>query len=304
MSALFGNLLIWKLANWQVAADKLEELMATRPLHPCGNSDMQSLGWVPTKGPTFPLVHVCQQQLLITLGTENKLLPGSYLDSIVKARATEIEAQQGYKVGRREMKDLKELVTQELLPRAFVIPGRTVAWIDPVNGWFVVNATSDSAGDEILSALRAVLDVDALVLTQVKTEMSPKTAMTAWLAGKEAPAGFTIDRDCELSGQGDGKEAIRYVNNALDGEEIQDHIAAGKMVTKLAMTWNDRVSFVLTESMQIKRVKVLDVVKEANTNEDAFDGDFAMMAGEYAGLIGAVVAALGGLVEEKEEAAV
>lgn len=300
MSPLFKNLLLLKIAHWNVAADKLEEALSAHPLQECGSSAEQSMGWVPPKGKENPMVHVCQEQMLITQGMEKKLLPGTVVEAFTKARVEEIENAQGYKVGRKEKKDIKEAVTQELLPRAFVLPGQTAAWVDPVNGWFVVNTSSDAKADELLEGLRKVLDTDAFVLARVKTAMSPSQAMTDWLAGGEVPEGFTVDRDCELNGRGDEKETIRYANHSLDDEVIQGYIAEGKAVSKLAMTWNSRISFVLTDSLQIKKVEMLDVVKEgAGECDDLFDGDFALMTGEYAGLIGAIVSALGGLVEDK-----
>jgi recombination associated protein RdgC len=47
---------------------------------------------------------------------------------------------------------LKEQVTDELLPRAFSVVRSTWVWIDPVNGWLLVDAGSPSA-EEVLKLL-------------------------------------------------------------------------------------------------------------------------------------------------------
>jgi recombination associated protein RdgC len=65
------------------------------------------------------------------------------------------------------------------------------------------------------------------------------------------------------------------------------------------MTWNDRVSFVLTDKLHIKRLAFLDVLKEqaeqsGATAEEQFDGDFALMTGELAHLFTDLLVALGG----------
>jgi recombination associated protein RdgC len=65
------------------------------------------------------------------------------------------------------------------------------------------------------------------------------------------------------------------------------------------MTWNDRVSFVLTENLAVKRVAPLDVIKEQadgtlHDEAERFDADFALMAGELAGLLRDLTDALGG----------
>jgi len=233
---------------------------------------------------------------LIALGAEQKLLPGSIVTQFANERAAEIEEQQGYKLGRKQMRDLKEQITDELLPRAFVRRRTTFAWIDPKHGWLVVDAATPLKAEELLERLNKTLDdLPARIL---HTELSPAAAMTEWLLTSEAPTGFSIDRDLELRAEDEGKSTVRYVRHALEGEEIQQHIAAGKTATRLAMTWNERVSFVLSEQLQIKRVAFLDILKEeteqGDTADEQFDIDFTLMTGELAKLLDDVVAALGG----------
>jgi recombination associated protein RdgC len=129
--------------------------------------------------------------------------------------------------------------------------------------------------------------------------------MTDWVAAGEAPAGFTIDQDLELRAVEEGKATVRYVRHNLEGKEIQDHIAAGKVATRLGMTWNDRVSFVLDEEFQIKRLAFLDILKEqseaqAEAADEQFDIDFALMSGELARLLADLVDALGGEKSQQE----
>jgi recombination associated protein RdgC len=70
------------------------------------------------------------------------------------------------------------------------------------------------------------------------------------------------------------------------------------------MTWADRISFVLTESLTIKRVAPLDVIKEsadvtAQNDDERFDSDVMLMTGELSKMLGDLVAALGGEIEKK-----
>ena len=55
---------------------------------------------------------------------------------------------------------------------------------------------------------------------------------------------------------------MRYARHTLDIDEVAEHIQQGKLPTQLAMTWNGRVSFVLTEALALKKIKLLDVVLE------------------------------------------
>jgi recombination associated protein RdgC len=292
----FKNLSVYRLpANWTLDLVKLEEQLAHQALQPCGNQDKESQGWVSPRGDDR-LLHVLNHQVLIALGVEQKLLPGSIVTQFAKDRAAELEETQGYKLGRKQMRELKEQITDELLPRAFVRRRMTWAWIDPVNGWLVVDAATPLKAEELLERLNKTLD--DLPARTLHTELSPSTAMTEWLLAGEAPAGFTIDRDLELCAADDSKATVRYVRHALEGEEIHQHIAAGKTATKLALTWNDRISFVLSEQLQIKRLAFLDILKEnteqGDNADEQFDIDFALMTGEVAKLLVDVVEALGG----------
>ena len=68
-----------------------------------------------------------------------------------------------------------------------------------------------------------------------------------------------------------------------------------KLPSKLAMTWDDRVSFVLTEGLQIKNITLLDAVMDGNSKDDSgFDTDVAIATGELSRLLPDLIEALGG----------
>ena len=292
----FKNIFIFCTAtDSTITADTLNEKLALKPLLPCSGLDKQRRGWVPCH--SDKLVHSANKQILFALGLEQKLLPATIVNRFAKERVADIEAQQGYKVGRKEMKELKEAITEELLPRAFALQRTTYAWLDPVNGYLIIDAASSAKTEELLELMNKTLD--DLPFKPLHTAISPVAAMTDWLAGNNAPAGFTIDRELELRATGESKATIRYANHELEGEEILKHIAAGKRVTRLGLTWNDRISFVLTEQMQIKRLEFLDIIKEESTTladdaDEMFELDFTLMTGELAKMLADLTAALGG----------
>ncbi len=293
----FKNLQIYRLpATWGITADRLAEQLSRHPFQPCSSLDMQSRGWISPRD-DGSLVFSLNRQMLIGLGVEQKLLPASVVNQFAKDRVAEIEEQQGYRPGRKQVREIKERITEELLPRAFGRRRTTFAWIDPVNGWLVLDAANAAKAEEVLELLRK--SVDDLPLSLVRTQRSPVSAMTEWLASGDAPSGFTIDRDCELRATGEEQATVRYARHALDAEEIRRHIAAGKQATRLALTWNDRISFVLTEQLEVKRLAFLDLIKEeaesqAETADEQFDADFALMTGELARFLPDLLSALGG----------
>ncbi len=231
----------------------------------------------------------------MALGVEQKLLPASVIKQVANDRAKEIEESTGRRVGRKEMRDLRESTAVELLPRAFICRRTTFGWIDPVNGWLIIDAAAPAKAEEFLELLRK--SVDSLPATLLKVMQSPSAAMTGWVAEGEAPGGFTLDQDLELRSA--ENSAVRYVKHTLEGQEIRQHIADGKVVTQLALTWGDKISFLLNEKMQIKRLSFLDILKEqadgqAENEDERFDIDFTLMTGEVAHLLDDLVGALGG----------
>jgi recombination associated protein RdgC len=292
----FKNLQIYRLpAPWAFTPEQLEAALQPQGFVPASSNELLRQGWDSPRG-NGSLVHVVNKQMLLLLGSEKKLLPGSVINQVAKAKAAEMEEQQGFPPGKKAMRELKERVADELLPRAFSIRSNVWVWIDPVNGWLVVDAASPSKADDVIKLLLKA--VDKMPLESLRIQRSPVAVMTGWLEADEAPYGFTIDQDTELRATGESKAAVRYVKHTLEPDDIRRHIAAGKQCTRLAMTWNDRISFVLTETLAIKGVKPLDVIKEGETvthsDDERFDNDMVLMTGELSKLMADVVEALGG----------
>jgi recombination associated protein RdgC len=300
----FKNLQVFRLpAPYKLDTEQLNSQLATQAFSQCPSNEMQSEGWASPRE-NEQLVHSVNQQVLLLLSTEKKLLPTTIINQVAKAKAAELEEQQGFAPGRKAMKDLKERVIDELLPRAFGIKRNTWVWIDPVNGWLVIDTSSPGKADDVIKLL---LKCTKLPLESLRVKLSPQTAMTDWLLGNEAPKGFTIDQDTELRSHTEDKATVRYVNHTLDADDVQRHIASGKLCTKLALTWNDKVSFVLTETLALKRIKALDILdedKESRTNneDERFDADFVLMASELATMMDDLTFALGGELEDLKAA--
>lgn len=300
----FKNLQVYRLPpGWSIAAADLEHQLAARLLRPCNGFEMQTRGWVPPAHQER-LVHVLHRHYLIALGVNQKLLPASIVNQVAKERAVEVAAEQGYPVGRRQMRELKERVTEELRARALTRRRVTRAWLDPDHGWLVVDSASAARAEELVETLRDTLGSFAVQL--IETLRSPAVSMGAWLMFGEAPGRFNIEQDLELQAADDSKSMVRYVRHPLEGKEVQKHISSGKSPTRLGLSWNDRLSFVLNAEMQIKRVQFLDIVKEraedqGEAADEQFDIDFALMTGELSQMLADLIEALGGEAQREAQ---
>lgn len=307
---MFKNAIIYRIgADWampEVAA--LEEALGQMRFVPCGASQRESAGWVEPRGEKHgALAESVGGQLILKLCVESKVLPASVVKEQVQIRVDKLKADRGIeRVGAAAKKEIKEEVEQELLAKAFTKKGTTTLWLDPKSRFLVVGAGSVKKADRIIEALvNALSHVGSILLVRpLCTQTSPGVAMSTWLKEKEAPADFSTDRECELKQPDSEKSAVRYSRHTLDIDEIVQHIAQGKVPTKLAMTWNGRVSFVLTEDMSLKKLEMLDVVLQGGDGKDSgFDADVAIFTGEMSGLLPALIQALDGeLVPGQAEA--
>jgi len=293
----FKNLTVYRLpAEWSWSAASLEEALARRPLQPCSALEMRSMGWVPP-APTDRLLHTVGEQHLVALGVDQKLLPSSIVRQEAEQRARVQAQTQGFPVGRRQMRALKLQVLDELRARALTRRRMTRAWIDPRNAWLVVDSASDRRAEELIETLRDTLG--SLAVQKVDTERSPSACMATWLMQADAAGAFSIEQDLELQSGEPAKSIVRYRRHPLDGKEVRAYVAGGKRPTQLGLTWNGRVSFVLTEKLQIKRIEFLEVAPEKGDEEEIdaaeqFDLDFAVMAGELAKLLEELIRELDG----------
>ena len=301
MSIWFKNLQVFTMApGWEASPAKLEETLAAHPLLPCNAASMQSQGWLPP-APDSGQVYNQGKNMLVTLGVQQRLLPAAVINQAAKQKAAEIEQQQGFALGRKQLRDLKERIADELRPRAFVREKSIRAWLDPAQRRFIVDSPTPKVAEDVASVLRA--DLGEFPATPLTTQTAVGAAMTAWLMAGRVSAEFVLDQDCEMIGGEEGAAAVRYVRHSLDGAEIRSLIKGGKTVSKLGLIWRDRLAFVLTEKLAIKRLRFqamdadgsADQPRSRQTEADEFDASVMLMTGELGGLLDDLTARLGGL---------
>ena len=308
---MFKSVIAYRIdPSWEgIDAQKLQSALELRPFHPVGLSERRTVGWVaPRDEPHSPLVEVVAGQYLFKVKSQTRVVPSSAVKEELEARLERIEQETGRRPKGQAKRDLKEQIEHELLPRAFTKTGATLVWLDPKARMLYVNAGSLKKADAVTSELVQTLE-GALPLKLLQTTTSPATAMATWLREQFTPTDFSIDEECVLRQPDESKATVRYSRHNLESDEVVRHIEQGKLPTQLAMTWNRRVSFVLTDSLQVRKLKFLDVVLEdaqsgaPDTKDSSFDADAAITTTELSRLIPALIAALDGELEVEEAAA-
>ena len=310
----FRNLIVYRLpADWSMSAVELEQRLEGDRLRPCSPLEMQSRGWVEA-APTGRLVHTVAGHHLIALGVDQKLLPSSIVRQVAKERAVEIAAEQGFPVGRRQMRELKLRVLEELRARALTRRRVTRAWIAPQGGWFVVEASGAARAEQVIETLR--MATGTFAVTPVKGDRSPHLTMAHWLRHGDLPARFTIDPELELKAADKARGSIRYSRHPFDSRQVQALLVGGLRVTRLGLTWRERVALVVNDKLELKRIELLGVDRDSDAEGETagesegeaeaaerFDVDFMLMAGELSGLLADIDAAMGASATPAQQAA-
>jgi recombination associated protein RdgC len=295
---VFKNIIIYRIADgWKPKITDVENGLQSMLFAPCGATQDQSMGWAPPRGERHgALVESVANQWILKLQIESKVLPSSVVKRRADERAEQIEETSGRKMGRMAMKDLREQTLMELLPRAFTKLASVPVWIDVEAKLIIIEAASPAKADEV--AILLLSSLDGLAMTPLQTEKSVATCMAAWLMSFDPPGRFDVDRECELKATDETQSIVRYARHNLVIDEVRRHVQGGKMPTKLALTWANRLSFLLTDALQIKKIKFLEAVIEGNESQDEgddrFDADVAITTGELAKLIPDLIEALGG----------
>jgi recombination associated protein RdgC len=223
--------------------------------------------------------------------TEAKVLPASVLNRKVNEKAEHIEKTEGRKPGKKEKRELKDEAKLDLLPMAFT---KQHVGLDrpagPHPGARYQRPGPRRRGGDAAGRRPARLCPGPAGHPDQPTGRHGALADDAGAARRlhRRPRDGAESRD-------ESKAVVRYARHPLDIDEVRKHIEHGKLPTKLAMTWDDRVSFVLTEGLQIKNITLLDAVMDGNSKDDSgFDTDVAIATGELSRLIPDLIEALGG----------
>ncbi len=297
----FRNLLVYRLTqDLQLDATSMENALATKPARPCASQELATYGFVAAlgKGADAPLVHVSQDFYLIAARKEERILPSSVVRDALAEKIDEIETAQMRKVYRKEREELKDEIVQSVLPRAFIRRSVTRAAIAPQLGLILVDAGSPKKAEELLSTLRECLG--SLPVRPLTVKTAPLATFTDWLKNQQASHNLHLLDECELRDTHEDGGTVRCKRQDLGSEEIQQHLAAGKVVSKLALAWSDKLSLLIDDKLSIKRLRFEDLLQdqaaeEAGDDDLAWqDASFTLMMLTFAEFLPQLIEALGG----------
>lgn len=306
----FKHLHIYRLHDVQARSlGEIDTLLAQHSAKPLGNADARRIGWTPPAGRLGggQMLHPLQGHMLISALRQERLLPASVVAEEVADKVAEIEASEGRKVTRKEKTALKEQITEELMPRAFVRSQKIDLWWDTERNLIGVNTSSRARAEDVLDLLRETLG--SLKATPLSSQTLPIRAMTTWLYHPSLrPADLLLGDTVELKAKGDdGVVRAKLVD--LDSDEIQQHCESGRQASKLALSIEGQLSFILHDDLALKSLRFGDALIEeadhADDGDDAlarFETDFILMAGSLRQNVERLLEWLDGEVERQPAA--
>ncbi|NEK70249.1 MAG: recombination-associated protein RdgC, partial [Xanthomonas perforans] len=253
----FRNLTMFRFPT-SLDLSAVEELLPQCALKPVGALEMTSRGFVSPFGreETEQLSHRIGDFLWLSVGGQDKMLPGVVINDALEAKCAEIEKRDGRRPGGKARKRLKDDIIHELLPKAFVRNSRTDVILDLANGLAIVDTSSRKVGESVVSEIRGMLG--SFPALPLNAEVAPRAVLTGWIAGEPLPESLSIGEEAELRDPIEGGAIVKCQHQELRGDEIDKHLEAGKQVTKLALVLDDNLSFVLGDDLVIRKLKFLD----------------------------------------------
>ncbi len=295
----FSNLICYRFKqDVSYEQESFETALEQDKFRPCGNQDLSTFGWTKALGKHGQMLsHFSSDSILVCAKREEKVLPPAVINDLLAEKIEQIETAENRPVKKKEKDELKENLIHSLLPQAFKKSSLQFAFIDQKNGWLIVNSASFNKAEELLALLRKSLGSLPVVPAFVNYDLS--LFLTNWLKTYDMPETFEIGLDAELIEPEENGAKVVLKQHDLSSDEITNHLANGKVVTKLALDWQERLRFMLIEDGSIKRVNYADVLKEENADipkEDLavkLDADFMLASNEIKEMLESLVRALG-----------
>lgn len=296
----FRNLQIYRLGQtFDLSPEALHERLQHKAFRGCSRLEPAASGWAPPLGRHGELlVHAAGTCIMVCLRKGEKLIPTGVVNQMLDERVAEIEAAEAREVYRRERRRLKDEILHDLLPRALTRHSDLFAYLDTRHGLLVVDTPTVAKAEDLLGRLRDTLG--SFRATPLEANEAPAARMTRWLKGAPLPADFALGESCELRHPDPAGGQVTIKGQDLTAGEVRNHLDHGKYAVRLALSWKERLSFVLHDDLSLRRLKFEDVIRESEgeTSEDdyatRFDRDFSLMTLELAAFVPQLLGYLGG----------
>lgn len=272
----FKNLMIYRLTTpLENLSQRLQTALPNEAFTPCLQSEMSKMGWVKPLKNDAHFYFNQGNNFLLHYQREDKILPANVIQDALNQRIAEQEEKEARQLKKAEKQALKEDIIATLLPRAFSKCSRLSLWIDSENQFIYINTSSSKRAEKALGLLRKTLGSLPVVPLCFNNEIGQVTRQ--WLLTDHVPSWATILEEMEMKG-GIDDAVIRCKQQDLTAPEILAFLESGKTIAKLALDWQENLSFILKEDGTLQRLKFASVLLETNQDIDKRDQELRLNA--------------------------
>lgn len=284
----FSSVIFFSIPPIDVEDDSFENALRNRALKPLGPLDRCARGFIsPFGSSSQSFIHVIGECVLFTVGGHDKVLPAAAVNAVVDAKLDAIEQKTGERPKGKAKARIKDDTLQELLPKALVKPFRCHAYIDKKRGFLAVGNGSMATAEAVVSAVRAALGSFGAI--RIMSEGNPAMVFTDWVRNGSLPNGMLLGDECEIKELVEGGAVAKLQRYDLPSDEVEQQIRHGKHCTKVAVSHEAAVSFVIDSTLVLRKVKLdsgkIEPIHDPASNPAAeLDARFALISSEF-GLI-------------------
>lgn len=220
-------------------------------------------------------------------GVNEKVVPPSTIKQETAKLVKEEAERTSAKVKKYREQEIKVAVTDDLVSRALTKMTEVDGYF--ADGYLIVNTASVKVCELLISAIREALG--QFTCEPIWTEKSPQHVLAEAMLGNNMLADcLTITDNVALFDLGTPATTVRTTSHPMD-EDVLQHVRNGMQVHAIGLEMNGRLSFVLTNKLQVKSINFTDLWKsEEILDEDERDdaADALLMKAEYKRLFGAL----------------
>tara|TARA_B100000530_G_C15846701_1_gene443589 strand:- start:108 stop:1034 length:927 start_codon:yes stop_codon:yes gene_type:complete len=251
---LFKNAFIYRLAqDLESHGEPLAKQLQAREFAPCSGIRPSSFGWTSPLGQEGPLIHEVGGCILLCARREEKVVPLSAINDLMREKIERLRAAEGRSLNSREKQRIKEETTVELIPRALPRSKQIMGYIAPRDALLVIDTASAAESELFIDCLRDSLGSFPVVPPQVREK--PTDHYTQWLLTRELPDNLGLGDQCDLMDPETGA-SVSCRHQDLATREIRNHIEAGKICTKIGIRWHGELQVTIDKDLALRQLKM------------------------------------------------
>ncbi len=237
--------------------EDLDEALSQKQAYKPHATQSKSMGWVSPLGEGQALSVQSGNYLWLCARMDTKLLPANVIKDAMAEKLVEQEAAQGFPPTSKQRRLMKDEVTLDLLPKAFVVGRFVNVIIDTEEAVLMLDTTSASAKDAVIDLLRQT--TGSLPLTHyIDQKISTSQVLKNWVS--QPPENIDIESEYSLINPNDVNARARVVG--LDESSIMGHLEKGMTVSSLLVQYEGVLRFQINDLLNISKIKYVKIQEE------------------------------------------